>query len=79
MHTNVEPCVSGYSAGDPYSALLRSADMRKIPRMTRDAHPVQEIRKFENPIVFGFPQILQLRSGFQELSEERGKLRTVLV
>jgi len=48
-------------------------------RMTRDAYPVQEICQFENPLVFGFPQILQFFFGFEEFSEQSGKLWAIWI
>ena len=74
MCTNVEPCVSDCSAEHPESVLLRSTDVRKMIRMAREAYPVQEIRQFENPLVFGFPQIPQLFFGLEKFSEQSGKL-----
>ena len=74
MCTIVELCVSDYSVERPGSVLLRSTDVRKMLRMPRNAYPVQEICQFEDPLVFGFLQILQLFLGLEEFIEQSGKL-----
>ena len=79
MCTNVELCVSDYSAEHPESVLLRSTDVRKMLKMTRDAYPVQEICQFDNPLVFGFLHILQLFFGLEEFSEQSGKLWAIWI
>ena len=79
MCTNVEPCVSDYSAEHPESVLLRPTDVRKTLRMTSNAYPVQEICQFENPLVLGFLQILQLFFGLEEFSEQSGELWAIWI
>ena len=53
--------------------------MRKIPVVTRNARPVQEVCQLEDPIVLHFLQDLEPRLGLQESSEQGNKFRAILI